>query len=190
MNWVEPIRSKSKINLIKDHLRTKRSPRDYLFFVLGINVALRISDLLRIKVSDVRDEDGRIRDALVVVEKKTKKRRSIPLEGAAKDALEWYFERMPDAEQDDWLFKSTQREEPIHRVQARRLVKRWCDLVGLEGNYATHSLRKTWGYMARKSGLPVSLIRQALGHSREEITLQYLGITAEEVEDVYRKVNL
>jgi len=190
MNWVEPIRSKSKIALIKEHLKAKKSPRDYLFFVLGINVALRISDLLSLKVSDVRDEDGRIRSDLTIIERKTKKRRTIPLDGTPKEALEWYFSKREDVQADDWLFESTQRDAPIHRAQANRLIKRWCRLVGLEGNYASHSLRKTFGYWARRSGVPVSLIRQTLGHSREEITLRYLGITAEEVEDVYRKTNL
>jgi len=190
MNWVEPIRDRAKIRLIEAHLRQRKSPRDYLLFTLGINVALRISDLLNLRVCDVRDEAGRIRDELVVMEGKTSKRRAIPLAGAAKDALVFYFERCPDLSSDAWLFESTHREAPISYVQANRLIKSWCRLVGLRGNYASHSLRKTWAYWARRAGVPVSLIRQALGHSREDITLRYLGITAEEVEDVYRKVNL
>ena len=189
MNWVDPIRTKAKIDLIKDHLRS--NPRNYLLFVLGINAALRISDLLSLKLKDVY-EDGKVKDQLVITEQKTGKQRSIPLEGAAKEVLKWYAAGLMfnPYDMEAYLFKSTQSDQPITRHQAHRLIKEWTRLVGLTGNYGTHTLRKTWGYWARKGGAPISLIRQALGHSREEITMAYLGITAEEVEDVYKRVNL
>jgi hypothetical protein len=46
MNFVEPIRDRKKIAQIKNQLRGQRRFRDLLLFVIGINTALRISDLL------------------------------------------------------------------------------------------------------------------------------------------------
>ena len=45
MNIVEPIRNRKKINAMKNYLKGKNI-RDYALFVVGMNVALRISDLL------------------------------------------------------------------------------------------------------------------------------------------------
>ena len=86
MNWVEPIRSKLKIAEIEASLKSSK-PRDYLLFVLGIRVALRISDLLSLRARDVRSNDGEIKDTLIFIERKTKKRRIIRLNQKAKEAL-------------------------------------------------------------------------------------------------------
>ena len=48
MNFVEPIRDRKKIAQIKNLLRGQRRYRDLLLFVVGINTALRISDLLQL----------------------------------------------------------------------------------------------------------------------------------------------
>lgn len=195
MNWVEPIKNRDKIARIKDNLRKK--PRDYLLFVLGINVALRASDLLRLTVGDVLDSDGKIRDQITVLESKRKKRRVISLSDSAKDAIRFYFNGGDDdpawvfPNDDAVLFNSQKNQDaPISRTQAYRLIKKWTSDVGLTGNYGTHSMRKTWAYWARKEGTAIDLIRQALGHSREETTLRYVGISREEIDQVFKSVNL
>ena len=53
MEFVEPIRDKRKIELVKVILK-KNGFRDYMLFLMGINSGLRISDILKLKVSDVR----------------------------------------------------------------------------------------------------------------------------------------
>jgi len=187
MNWVEPIKNRDKIARIKDNLRKK--PRDYLLFVLGINVALRGSDLLSLTIDDVLDS-GKIREQLTVLESKRKKRRVISLSDSAKDAIGFYLSSTR-WDYGDPLFPSQKdTSKPISRTQAYRLIKKWCAEVGLTGNYGTHSLRKTWAYWARKEGTAIDLIRQALGHSREETTLRYVGISRDEIDEVFLRVNL
>lgn len=53
MEFVETIRDKRKIELVKVILK-KNDFRDYMLFLMGINSGLRISDILKLKVSDVR----------------------------------------------------------------------------------------------------------------------------------------
>jgi integrase len=54
MNVVEPIKDIEKIEEIKDVLLEK-SYRNYMIFLVGINTGLRIGDLLKLKVEDVRN---------------------------------------------------------------------------------------------------------------------------------------
>jgi integrase len=57
LNTVEPIRDLGKIEAMKKILRGQ-NVRDWLLFILGINSALRVSDLLRLKQSDVCRRTG------------------------------------------------------------------------------------------------------------------------------------
>jgi integrase len=191
MNWVEPIKNRDKIARIKDNLRKK--PRDYLLFVLGINVALRASDLLSLTIGHIIEFEGYPREQITVLESKRKKRRVISLSDSAKEAIDLYMDSLGDWEIDmkaPVFYSQKDNNRAISRTQAYRLIKKWCADVELTGNYGTHSLRKTWAYWARKEGTAIDLIRQALGHSREETTLRYVGISRDEIDEVFRKVNL
>ena len=54
-NLVEPIKSKKEISLIEKEL-SKRSIRNQLIWVLGINSGLRVSDILVLNIEDVKDK--------------------------------------------------------------------------------------------------------------------------------------
>lgn len=90
----------------------------------------------------------------------------------------------------DSLFKSLRSDMALDRVRANFLVNKWCRMVGLRGRFGTHSLRKTWGYRARKLGIPIGQIMEKLGHSNPAVTKRYIGITQEEVNDVEDRVCL
>jgi integrase len=77
MNFVEPIRSTKKIAQIKNLLRGQGRFRDLLLFVVGINTALRISDLLPLKIGNFLDEDGNIRRRFWIRERKRGKRHEV-----------------------------------------------------------------------------------------------------------------
>lgn len=68
---VDPIRDEQKIQTMKSYLKGK-SLRDHALFVVGINVALRITDLLALAWRDVVDENGKFKE-IRLLEGKTKK---------------------------------------------------------------------------------------------------------------------
>ena len=55
LNYVQPIRDKKKIQTMKTILKAK-DEKYYIMFLIGINVGLRVSDILTLKVSDVLDK--------------------------------------------------------------------------------------------------------------------------------------
>jgi len=195
MNTVEPIREVRKVMAIRSFLKDS-NPRDYLLFVLGINLALRIGDLLSLKVKDVLDEKGEIVDYVYLREQKTKKEKRVKLNKAAKEALDFYFRQPMVAKSivtdlDDYLFTSRRSGLPLDRIRVYQMIRKWTEIVGLRGRFGTHTLRKTWGYMARtKQAVPIEIIQQKLGHSSPEVTRRYIGITQDEVNDIEEKVCL
>jgi len=70
------------------------------------------------------------------------------------------------------------------------MIRSWCTGVGLGGNFGGHTLRKTWGYQARKKLVPLEIIHRKLNHSSLAVTQRYLGITADEIKEACDKLDL
>jgi len=191
MKKVQPIRDLKTIQAIKGNLK-RRNPRDFLLFTLGINTGLRISDLLKLKVEDVKDQTGNVREYLDLNEKKTKKQRLIYLNDEAKNALEYFFEKTGIYDLERYLFISdkTKINKPISRVRAWQLIQAWCKEAGIKTRIGTHTLRKTLGYQMRMAGVAIELIQEVLGHQSISMTKRYLGITDDEVTKVFKNFNL
>lgn len=131
MNFVYPIKEKAKIQAIKDYLA--KSPRDLLMFTIGLNSALRISDILSLTVGQVKS------GYVVMKEQKTKKTKRFPLNTSIMDVLVPYI---ADKSDDEYLFASRSGGKPISRIQAYRIIKDASKKCGLK-DIATHSMRKS-----------------------------------------------
>ena len=188
MGDVEPIRDLNRIQKIKGNLKRKKNPRDLLLFTAGINLGLRISDLLRLKVEDVKDRKGDIRDFIYITEQKTKKQRKIALNDGVRGALQIYFDKSGVYDLDRYLFTSenSKKNKPLNRVRAWQLINEWCREVGIEERIGTHTLRKTLGYQMRKKGIAIEVIQAILGHKSAKVTSRYIGISYDELEKVSR----
>lgn len=187
---VEPIRDKKKLNDMKIYLKGK-SLRDYTLFVVGINVALRISDLLALTWADLLSDNKRTFKSINLREGKTKKKRKIELNKASQKALSELLETLDDCELNDYIFKSRESSnKPITRQQALNILKDGANAVGIEDNVGTHTLRKTWGYHAWKQGFSPALIMETLNHSNLNMTKRYLGIRQDDINALYEGLNL
>jgi integrase len=197
LDFVEPIRDKKKISQIKHQLEGSHRYRDLLLLVVGINTALRISDLLQLRIGQLVDEQGNVQERFSIREEKREKRNQVVINASIRDALDKYLAAYPEVstKPNHFLFFSSRRNGPIYtrsitRVQAWRVVAEMCSAVGLVGNYGTHTLRKTWGYHARQSGVPLELIMAKLNHSNIAMTKRYLGITDDELQAIAEGLNL
>ncbi|MBS4536497.1 tyrosine-type recombinase/integrase [Clostridium sp. D2Q-14] len=190
MKAVDPIRDIKKVNAMKTYLRGK-DIRDYTMFILGINIALRISDLLQLKWSDVLKDDMKNFKDIHIVEKKTKKERKIKLNKSSQKALKELLYNLETCPIDDYIFKSREgNNKPITRQQALNILKSAAKAVGVEDNIGTHTLRKTWGYHAWKNGFNPALIMETLNHSNLSVTKRYLGIRQDDINDLYDSLNI
>lgn len=194
MSEVLAIKSISDINKIKTYLK-KKSDRDYTLFVLGINVGLRASDLLKLKVKDIYNDNGTVKNELTVREKKTDKQRELFINESAAAALNSYYKNALFNSKEDYLFQSRKGDNtPIEVRSLNRLVKSWCLECNLKGNYGTHSLRKTFGYFlySNNAANPYILpyLMRIFNHSSQSVTLRYIGIEKEDINALYSDLNL
>lgn len=186
---VEPIRRKADIDRIKTLLQDQ--PRNLALYVLGINSNLRASDLVRITVDQVIGIGPR--ESFEIREKKTGKLRRITLNNGTHSALRNWIE-VGNLRSGDPLFKSQRNgSDNTGRLtvsSVNRLVKRWCYEIGLQGNFGSHTLRKTWGYHAWKAGVDLPRLMTCFNHSSQQQTLNYLCIQNKEIQEVYLQVEL
>ena len=205
----EPIKDVDDILKVSRYLVAKGRYRDNMLFIVGINFGLRVSDLLQLRFSMLLDNDLAFRNSFPILEKKTsntrrvKKNRYITINEAAIEAITLYLKEMvkqgKSVHLSDYLFRGESnrcggQNKPMSRVSVDRLLKGIAREVGLTTKVSTHTLRKTFGYhqmvMSGNDPRKLLLLQKMFGHSTAAQTLDYIGITSEEIEDAYRQLNL
>lgn len=186
MNYVEPIRDKRKIEEMKDELK-KNGTRDYLLFIFGINVGLRISDIIKLKVQDVMEYTGKIKTHIEITEEKTKKTKRFKINPLLAEELYQYVRNL---NMSDYIFQSRNgNNRYITRERAYTILNNAALKVGLQ-NIGTHTLRKTFGYHFYQQTHDVALLQQLFNHSSPSITLRYIGINQDILDNAYDNFNL
>lgn len=180
MNTVEAVKSVGQIAAIEALL--KRYGNSDLYsdvWSVGINMALRISDLLSLEFDQL--EGG----VLEIKEGKTKKARKITISPKVQSIINRRRKANPN---DKYLFQShSNRAKGSNKPVSRESVARMFQEVGkaLDIKLGTHSMRKTRGYFMFKKGAPIELISKVLNHTSTASTLRYIGIEAEDVQATY-----
>ena len=179
MNVVQPIKKLEDIQKIKKYLAKK--PRDALLFSFGINTGLRISDILSLDIGDVKG-----RDYIEIREKKTNKYKKFPLNRFLKKEIDVFVEGLPIEQP---LFY-TQKHCRLDRAHAYRILNKAAQAVGVKGRIGTHTLRKTFGYHFYQQYDDIVMLQKIFNHSTPSITLRYIGIEQEDIDEVYRNFYL
>lgn len=174
MNKVEPIRNKSDLRKVEKIL--SQNPRDLLMFTIGTNCGLRISDILALNVEDVRGKNY-----IQMTEKKTGKFKKFPINAKLKPMFEKFTK---DKISDDPLFM-TKFQNRLNRVSAYYIIKNACKQAHLSETFGTHTLRKTFGYHHYKKYKDIAMLQKIFNHSSPEVTLRYIGIEQEQINESY-----
>ena len=172
MNTAQPIRNQEDLENLKSYYKVKvPHPRNYLLIIMGLNTALRISDILQLQWKDVYDFKNKcLNDHIIIVEQKTGKNSSIAVNDKLEYALEQYKESLISngkiMKPETYLYESLGFDnQPISRVQAFRIIKRAANACNIPGVVSCHSLRKTFGYHAWKRGISPVLLMNIYNHS-------------------------
>jgi|SRR5699024_9805894 len=179
---VEPLRTREEIEEMKWAIRrgnkgTPKRPvlaiRDELIFLVGINTGLRVNDLVRLKVSDVKNTD-----TFHIREGKTNKRREINVRMLREEMNHFIEEKHTDA----YLFQSQKGSQAISTTQVYRILNDAADLLDRD-DIGTHTMRKTFGYHHYKQFKDVAILQEIFNHAAPSITMRYIGIRQDEINE-------
>lgn len=189
MAATEPIRDKKQLKALTEYFLQKGQFRNYTLIIMGTYTVLRVSDLLRLRWSDVYDEDRKVfYTHVTVTEGKTGKTKTIALNRQILGALRQCYPHR----RGEFIFANNRKDaKAISRVQAWRIIHAAAAAVGLAGKISCHSLRKTWGYHAWTSGAvsPI-VIMEIYNHSDFQVTKRYLGVTQDDLDEAYLGIRL
>lgn len=199
MKTTQPIRSFDDLEKMKKYYQFKHpNKRNYALIIAGLNTALRISDILKLRWEDVYNEDTMdFRQHIDISEKKTGKDTSICINNNLKEALYIYMsEKVKNISNIHELMKQyiftgqKSSEQPISRVQAFRIISKAAKECNIEHSVSCHSLRKTFGYHAWKQGISPALITSIYNHSSYKVTIRYLCIEQDDRDEAFRNIRL
>lgn len=202
--WVHPIRNKEDVircieylhqkALTTNRIDTQKSAyRDWLLFVIGVNVGLRVSDLITLKWNDIFESDMiTFLNGENVKEKKTGKMKLVCPNKYMQDVIKEYLICAGVTPvSGGYIFTSGRKSKDgeyhaISDAAVEKMIKEVAEACGLVGNYNTHSLRKSFAYhkymMLEGKGDPLALVKvqKSLNHRNSSDTARYLGITRDD----------
>lgn len=196
MKAAEPIKKTNDLIKLKNYYKEIHpNPRNELLIILGLNTALRISDILALRWQEVYDfEQKEYRNHINIVEQKTGKTTQIYMNRNVLEALNHYRSYLKQnkrvIEKGDYLFTHSNKNVPISRTQAFRIIKNAVDYYKISGVISCHSLRKTFGYHAWKQGASPVVLVNVFNHSSYQVTKRYLGIEQEDKDKIFQKIRL
>ena len=182
-----PIKDKNDINRMCEYFKAAGDYRMYAIFMVGINTAYRISDILSLRWGDILNESGEFWRK----EKKTGKWRFICLNQTLLNALDLYRQKTDVAVSSEaYVFPASRScYETAARQDVDRKLKRAVADLGIAAHAGTHLMRKTFAYHyltgAADRSRALEQLMLLLGHSSPRITLSYAGITEDELRDAY-----
>lgn len=196
----EPIRDMNKVKEILEYLKgdNGKAPngrkiynpdkdRNYVMAKVQLNTALRISDVLKLRVCDFIHPTFRFKTYLTINEKKTGKEKMIEINSSLEHCIKEYILHN-NLELEHYLFSTPKhRDRPISNTQAHRIYQEVGKALNIP-NFNSHSLRKTWGYNAYKKSKDLAIIMEAYNHTDMKETLKYIGVTQEDVNNLYKKL--
>jgi integrase len=174
---VEPIRCIEDVNRIKAMLA--RNPRDLALFTLGVNSVLRPSELLQIRIGHVKGiQPG---ESFEITGK------SIAVNKTVSESIDKLISAMSRVSDNDYLFQSKKCSgQPLGVSSLHRMVKMWCADANLTGNFGSHSLRKTHGYIYRTAfKVDIGQLASMFNHPYKRQTISYLCLPPEELTNIY-----
>ena len=194
MKIVEPIRDTDQLKRCFDIARRRDKKRRAgelsweLLLVVGFNTSLRISDIVRFRVRDLRGQEYARTTA-----QKTGKDTRILINPAARREIS---RLTSGCAADEYILQSRQKEKtsntykPISRQRAYQIINEICREAGIKDRIGCHTMRKTFGYHYYKLTGDIVSLQRILGHSNQRDTLRYIGIIEDEIDESLRKFRL
>ena len=202
---VQPLRTAEEIEKAKEYFLNKperykgQNIRDWCIFIFGINLARRAGDLLHLRVHNVLNSDGTVREKICIKEQKTGKSAIMIVTPTIKDALELYLSGKKNINPSEPLFPSRVKDK-AGNYKAMTVTNFYLKMQGLKEELdlsvplGTHSMRKTWAYQLLKNNPDNPNIMVAaskvLNHSSVAVTMRYIGQYQEEIDETLMKSQL
>lgn len=186
-----------RINEASNENKRMIARRDKMMFLIGINLGIRASDLCSLRYSFFMEDDGSFKDFYSLQPKKTRKQKKfvkLYFNDVVKKAISDYIKKYPVEDVNGYIFKSRKGDGPITEKSLWRIIVEVTAEAGINKNVGSHTLRKTFGrfvwHNAEDKNKSLVILQTIFNHSSQSVTAKYIGLTDNEVSDVFNELNL
>lgn len=157
-----------------------------LLIATGSYIGLRISDLLQLRWNQILNQDY-----FTIVEKKTKKTRTVTINPELQAIISRLFVELK-ASENDLMFSNRFGDKPFSIQYINSKLKDIFTSYKIRGQYSSHFMRKTLGRriweVNKYSDQALLLLSQLFNHTSVTTTKIYLGIRETEISNLYLSV--
>lgn len=182
MAIVDAVRTLEEVRHVARLLSRHRGDIYSDLWVFGVNVGLRISDLLPLTMSQVRSGVIEIREG------KTGKSRRVTLNGTAMAVVN---KRIVANPAHTYLFQvesNRAKNKPLSRSAVSKAFAEVGEILGIQ--LGTHSMRKTLGWVMHSQGASLERVCKVLNHSHPAMTMRYIGLTEADTQAAYSEFEI
>lgn len=201
---MQPIRDISTVQRITQELSRQtdeRGRRMFLLWVVGINMGMRIGDIVDLRVGDLRGKTEYTYTPHKQAGKRMAHSITIPVPAAVRKVVAARCAGKPD---EAWLLESRKRrptrrqdtDKPkreswnvgsITRQTARLDVKEIGRRCGISQRIGCHTMRKTFGYHYYQKTHDLAILQEWFYHESPATTLIYIGVTLDNFKKMVDK---
>ena len=156
--------------------------RDGLIVRLMYATGLRVSEITKLKVSDVLFDTGFIR-----IKGKGKKERFVPVDKITLELLKNYLSGRNYTTSKDFVFLSN-RKRAFTRQGLWKIIKRKFRKIGVE--LKPHTLRHMFATHMLENGANIRAVQEMLGHESITTTQIYTDITDNSLQEAFNKFDI
>ena len=170
--------------LVAPDTTTPRGLRDRALLEVLYATGLRVSELISLRVSDVRVDQG-----YVQCTGKGEKQRIVPLGDSAAGWVRTYVaearSRLTRGRQSPWLFVNARGGGRLTRSGCWKILKAYGRQVGLRGPLSPHVLRHSFATHLLDRGADLRAIQAMLGHADLSTTQIYTHVLETRLRQIY-----
>lgn len=211
---------KNRIDIANNKEDEMIARRDLSLYIMGLNIGLRVSDLVSLKWSDIYNDDWTFRTGKSIAPKKTRKSNRpkkdnekpkqdkhilLKFNDDFRKAIDYYRQYCDIKDINSYIFlsrevnsnkKNNKKEikEHICEDTVGYIIKKAAKEVGIKYNVRTHSLRKTFCRLrydhSNDKSKTLVELMVLLGHSSPSVTKHYICVSEEELEALYNDVSI
>jgi len=153
-------------------LKNAENYRDKLIIKFLFYTGVRVSELIKIKKSDIIFEEG-----FVKVYGKGGKERIVPIPKELLNELREYINKI-----------DTENIFPLSSRQVERIIKNIAKKAGINKKVTPHVLRHSLATTLLSKGVDIRYIQEILGHSSLNITQIYTHVVPNQLKEIYQKI--
>lgn len=159
---------------VKDIINSVDNLKHQLILILTYSAGLRVSEVVRLKISDFDSE----RMLIYIRNSKGNKDRYTLLSQSALNKLKLYLKAYyVQKYEKQWLFPGQKKNKHLSKRSAQKVFKRACKKAGIKKEVGIHSLRHSFATHLLEQGVDLRYIQKLLGHKSSTTTEIYTHVS-------------